>query len=167
MFAYKPLHPDAIPKALQKAERYRLLNEPEEAESICLDILAVQPANQEALVMLLLALTDQFRTDDGTECFARARELLSQFPGEYERHYYAGIIAERRGSAQLERSDPGGRGSAYHWFKQAMDWYERAEAVRPPHNDDPLLRWNTCARMIVKHRLTPPSVESYEPDLLE
>ena len=63
MFDLKPLNPDAIPKALQKAERYRLLNEPEEAESICLDILAIEPDNQQALVMLLLAQTDQFHQD--------------------------------------------------------------------------------------------------------
>ena len=70
-----PLHPDAIPKALQKAERYRLLAEPEEAESICLDVLAVEPDHHAALVTLLLSLTDQFRSDAG-ECYLRAKELL-------------------------------------------------------------------------------------------
>jgi hypothetical protein len=167
MFELKPLHPDAIPKALQKAERYRLLNEPEEAESICLDVLAVDSANQDARIMLLLALTDQFHTHDGADCFARAQELLPELPGEYERLYYAGIICERRGSAQLDRSGPGARSTAHEWFTQAMTWYERAEAVRPPHNDDAVLRWNTCARMIMKHRLTPAAAESYEPTLLE
>jgi hypothetical protein len=166
MFDLKPLNPDAIPKALQKAERYRLLNEPEEAESICLDILAVDATNQDARIMLLLALTDQFHTDDAADCFARAQELVPELPGEYEQLYYAGIICERRGSAQLDRSGPGARGTAYEWFKHAMDWYERAEAVRPPHNDDALLRWNTCARMIQKHRLSP-AAETYEPTLLE
>ena len=36
----KPLHKDAIKGALAKAERYRLLNEPAEAESICLDAVS-------------------------------------------------------------------------------------------------------------------------------
>ena len=55
MSELKSLHKDAIPAALEKAERYRLLNEPGEAESICLDILHVDPENQQAIVTLLLA----------------------------------------------------------------------------------------------------------------
>lgn len=169
MFDLKPLHPDAIPKALEKAERYRLLNEPEEAESICLDILAIAPDNSEAQVMLILALTDQFRTDHDAHCFARAKEALSQLTDEYDRYYYAGIICERRGSATLERRSPGGEGAAYIFFRQAMDWYEQAEAIRPPGNDDALLRWNTCVRMLEKHQLAPAAAatESFEPILLE
>ena len=65
MFELKPLHPDAVQAALARAERYRLLNEPSEAESICLDILAVEPDNQPARIMLLLSLTDQFDTAPG------------------------------------------------------------------------------------------------------
>lgn len=166
MFNLKPLHPAAIPKALQKAERYRLLNEPEEAESICLDVLAVEPDNQEASIALLLALTDQFRAGTCADCFGRAQEILPQLEGDYERRYYAGIICERRGSAHLDRGGPGAGGNAYGWFRQAMDWYERAEALRPPQNDDALLRWNTCARMIQKHHLAA-GAESFEPVLLE
>ena len=52
VFNLKPLSRDAVPAALIKAERYRLLNEPGEAESICLDILQVDPANRDATVML-------------------------------------------------------------------------------------------------------------------
>ena len=62
MFELKTLAAEAIPRSLEKAERYRLLNEPAEAESICCDILAVEPDNQQAIVTLLLALTDQFET---------------------------------------------------------------------------------------------------------
>ena len=61
-FELKTLHAEALPRALEKAERYRLLNEPSEAESICLDVLAIDRDNQAALVTLLLALTDQFET---------------------------------------------------------------------------------------------------------
>src|SRR5204863_4388070 len=100
MFELKPISSAGIPRAIAKAERYRLLNEPEEAESICLDILAVAPDNAEALVMLILALTDQFRSDHDAQCYARAKEVLPRLP-EYDRYYYAGIICERRGSATL------------------------------------------------------------------
>ena len=166
MFDLKPLNPDAIPKALQKAERYRLLNEPEEAESICLDILNIDPDNQEAITTLLLALTDQFRSDC-TECLARTQALLPRLQSEYERCYYAGIICERRGTAQIDKGVLGCRTTAYNWLRQAMDWYEQAEAIRPPQNDDAILRWNTCVRMVQKHELTPPAVENFEPVLLE
>ena len=76
----KQLHKDAIPAALEKAERYRLLNEPGEAESICLDILAVDPDNQRAIITLLLAFTDRFekgvwRQRDANERIAKPREI--------------------------------------------------------------------------------------------
>ena len=161
MFNLKTLERDAVPRALEKAERYRLLNEPEEAESICLDVLTVEPDNHEALVTLLLSLTDQFRSDAG-ECYLRAKELLPGLAGEYERCYYSGLICERRGSAHLDRGGPGSGGVACEWLMQAMEWYEKAEEVRPPGNDDSILRWNTCARIIMKHDLKVPE-EEYEP----
>jgi hypothetical protein len=166
VFNLKPIDPQAVPKALEKAERYRLLNEPEEAESICLDILAVEPENQLALITLLLALTDQFRTG-APDCFNRAKGLLPQLRGEYERHYYAGIVCERRGSALLDRAGLGSGAAAHGWLQQAMEWYEQAEAVRPPHNDDSILRWNTCARIIIKHDLRPSQAETFEPIMQE
>lgn len=166
MFPLKPLDPKAVPKALEKAERYRLLNEPEEAESICLDILTVEPDNQPALITLILALSDQL-AHACADCFTQAQALLPRLHGEYERLYYAGLLCERRGSALLTRGGPGSGQTAYEWFEHAMQWYAQAEALRPPHNDDAILRWNTCARMIMKHHLTPPPTEAYEPVLQE
>ncbi|HKB35514.1 MAG TPA: hypothetical protein VKD72_03610 [Gemmataceae bacterium] len=165
MFHLKPLDHDAVPRALEKAERYRLLNEPEEAESICQDVLAVEPDNQQALITMLLALTDQF-PGGAADSHGRAQALLPKLQNEYDRCYYAGIICERRGRARLDKGGPGSGGIAYDWLHQAMEWYEKAEALRPPHNDDTILRWNTCARVIMKHDLKPP-VESFEPILLE
>src|SRR5262249_56529563 len=104
----------------------------------CLDILAVSPDNSEALVTLILSLTDQFRSDHDAHCFARAKELLPRLAEEYERYYYAGIICERRGSATLERRSPGGEGAAYIFFRPAMDRDDQAEALPPPRDDDPL-----------------------------
>ena len=144
----KPLSLEAIPKALEKADRYRLLNEPAEAESICLDVLAADPENQRALVTLILALTDQFGESPLGLGERRCEDYLSHLRDEYERSYYYGVVCERRGkSAAIGRMS---RTAAYEWFRDAMDWYEKAEKIRPPGNDDALLRWNTCAR-ILKH----------------
>ena len=144
----KPISVESIPEAFAKVERYRLLNEPNLAESICLDILAIVPAHQQALISLLLARTEQF--GDGMSV-AMAREVLSQIKGDYERDYYAGIISERNGHAHLRHGGPGSTAAAYYAFREAMEYYERAEVLRPPGNDDAILRWNTCARIIMRN----------------
>jgi hypothetical protein len=168
MFDLKPISPAAIPNALLKAERYRLLNEPEEAESICLDVLAVDPDNQQALVTLILSLTDQFDTDLVAQCAARAHELLPRLRSEYERAYYSGIICERRGQARMKQVAPGAEAIAYGLLRQAMDFYEEAESLSPAGTQDALLRWNTCVRTIVKHGLAPWSEsDNYETAPLE
>jgi hypothetical protein len=164
MSDFKPISHDAIPLALEKAHRYRLLNEPAQAESICLDVLAVDPQNQPALVTLLLALTDQFTTGT-TECFHQAEAVLPQLHGEYERHYYSGIICERRGYARAVGGGPGSDTAAYVWVRKALDAYEQAERLRPPGNDDALLRWNSCLRLCQRYHLHPEPVEVYQPVL--
>jgi len=153
MSELKKLSRDAIPAALEKAERYRLLNEPAEAESICLDVLAAEPENQQALITLLLAVTDRFSKSYGVSD-TQAKQILTRIRGKYEHAYYSGILAERRAKAQLARGAPGCGHQAYEGFREAMDWFEKAEALRPAGNDDALLRWNTCARMIDKNHLT-------------
>ena len=105
-------------------------------------------------MVLLLAITDQFGQRDPDEA-RQARELLPRLHDEYDRTYYAGIIFERQARAILKRGTPGGGFQAYDWFRTAMDLFERAEAIRPPGNDDALLRWNTCARTIMRYKLTP------------
>ena len=146
-FELKRLSAAALPRALERAEHYRLLNEPWAAESICLDILAVEPAHQEALKVLLLARCDQF-AHDTSGAVQRARETLGELKGDYERAYYAGLILERRAKARLQQRAPGAGFVAYEWLRDAMTWYEKAEALRPAGNDDAVLRWNTCARMV-------------------
>jgi hypothetical protein len=161
MFEFKPLSLDAIPAALEKAMRYRLLNEPAEAESISLDVLRTDPENQQALVMLLLALTDRF--DKGYAVgVTQAQEILPRLRSPYEQAYYAGIICERRAKAQLHRGGPGCSFEAYDFLRDAMAWYEKAEALRPPGNDDALLRWNACARMILGNGLAPRTEEKVQ-----
>jgi hypothetical protein len=162
-FELKPLSPQAIPEALEKAHRYRLLNEPSQAESICLDILHIEPGNQPALITLLLAITDQFGTDRKP---ARAREVLEKLTSDYDRAYYAGIIFERSARISMGLALPGAMFKAYDQFVDAMRRYEKAEALRPPGNDDSILRWNTCARTLMRHReLQPEKVEKLQPVL--
>jgi hypothetical protein len=158
-FTLKSLCPEAIPAALEKAERYRLLNEPEQAESICEDVLAVDADNQEALRTLILALTDRF-ADPRPASPDKARQHLLRLKSEYHRAYYAGIIAEREGIAWLRSDRPRGGEAAYVCFRDAMAHFEAAEKLRPPANDDALLRWNSCARMIMKHGDVAPIDES-------
>ena len=123
------ISPASIPRALERAMRYRLLNDPEQAESICLDILEVEPANQEALVTLILALTDQFGVTEPPPTVAQVREYVDRLESEYQRHYYTGIICERRARAFLRR--PMGRAFAFEAFREAMTWFETGRGDPP------------------------------------
>jgi hypothetical protein len=160
-FALKPISPQSVPRAIEKAQRYRLLNEPFQAESIALDVLAVDPGSQAALAIYVLALSDQF-AHGPAGAVQRAREAAARLEGAYERLYYAGIVAERWGQVWLGAAAPGAREAAWSFLQEAMALYERAEAVRPPGNDDALLRWNTCARLIEAWRLEAPVGERAE-----
>ncbi len=160
MYELKPLSREAIPAALEKAHRYRLLNEPLEAESICRDILSAEPGHQEATVTLLLALTDQFE-ERPNPCLEQARQVLAQIRDEYSRTYHAGILSERRAKAQLKRGGVHAGHIAHDWFKEAMEHFEKAAAIRPAGNDDAILRWNTCARILMANpRLVPAPEET-------
>lgn len=150
MFELKRLSTSAIPGALAKAERYRLLNEPEEAQSICEDVLAADPSNFDAVRIFILALTDSFPNHDG-HSVTRAQELVVRLPSEYERAYYAGLVAERRARALLARTGPGRALPAGDFLREAMIQFERAEAVKPADNDDALLRWNACVRLFERY----------------
>lgn len=164
MFQIKPISKESIPAALEKAERYRLLNEPMLTESICLDILEADPENQKAIVTLLLAITDQFGTSLLSDANT-AKQLLSRLSDEYDKQYYSGLICERQGKAKLNKRMPDGGFVAYEWLRDAMYHYEKAEAIRPPGKDDSILRWNTCARLIMKHNLKPRDENNFEPPL--
>ena len=164
MYQLKPISIEGVPAALEKAERYRLLNEPGLAESICLDILEADPQNSKAIIISLLAITDQFSTSTSGDV-NRSRQLLPRLQNDYERNYYAGIISEREGMAILHRRTTGSQFAAYEWLNEAMGFFEKAEALRPPGNDDAILRWNTCARLIMRHHLQPINEKYVEPPL--
>jgi hypothetical protein len=147
-FELKSISVQSIPQALAKVERYRLLNEPVLAESICLDILAIAPDHQQALIFLLLARTDQFHSHAQSKA---AEEILPRITGDYEQAYYAGVIWERLGHARVRHGDRGVRTSASHNLRDAMTYYERAINYAPAGNDDAILRWNTCARALMQN----------------
>jgi hypothetical protein len=163
VFEFKLLSRDGIPGALAKGERYRLLGQPWEAENIYLDVLQVEPESQLALVGLVLALTDQFG-HSRSATVARAREALAQIQDSYERAYYAGIICERRARALLDQDRPGAASAVYEHLREALSWYEEAEARRPVGNDDAILRWNACTRLLRGHpELIPVAAERLQP----
>jgi tetratricopeptide (TPR) repeat protein len=134
-----------IAEALSKAEVYRYLNEPGEAESICRDILAVEPDNQPALRLLGLAITDQFG-GGMSDRYAEAENVFRSLTNEYEHIYHCGILHERKAKAQLKA------GRLPHTvlpiFEEAMRFFEDAERIRPSNNDDAILRWNRCVRLL-------------------
>jgi hypothetical protein len=165
-FTLKPISKEAIPRAVQKAERYRLINQSWAAESICRDILEIDPENQQVLVMLVLALTDQLAEGVHATIMKAVHETLPRITDAYQRAYYTGIVSERSGQAHLHRGSMGSGAMAYDSLRHAMAWYEKAEAIRPAGNDDSILRWNTCARLIASHAQVAPHTETaYEPAL--
>ena len=166
-YKLKAIQRDAIRSALDKAVWYRALNEPLEAESICRDVLEIDPENQEAIAALLLALTDQF-TRGLKSRYREAKDLAECLTSEYEKEYYSGIISERRAKVQHHQGTPGSGHLAYEGIKTAMAHYERAEKVRPVGNDDALLRWNACARLLMHSPdIRPETVPTSEPVELE
>ena len=150
MRAHRTINPESVPRALAKAERYRLLNEPRQAESICRDVLEVDAKNDAARHMLLLALTDQFDGKDAA-ILEQSKALCAEEPADYERAYYAGVIAERWGKAMLDRGFA--KHKVYELLDEALEHYDQAIAKAPKGNDDAILRWNTCLRLIERYGL--------------
>jgi len=166
-FELKSISENAIDSALEKAVWYRALNEPLEAESICRDVLVVDPDHQLATSTLLLALTDQFARGLGQR-IRESRELAKSLKSDYEKEYYAGLIAERRAKSQYDKGIPGCGHLAYEGLEEAMAHYEKAQKLSPEGKDDAVLRWNTCARIINGHPdIEPAPASQSEPLELE
>lgn len=166
MFTLKPISQDCIENALAKAERYRLLGEPNEAESICLDILEIDAANRQAQISYILALTDEIPQEPGS--FARAMEAIPRLASPYDRAYYFGIAWERRAKAAYAAGGRGPSSYLYDWIITALRFFEEAEKLRPAGNDSSILRWNACVRFLEGHKELAPATESApEPILSE
>jgi len=154
----KSISKASIPRALELAERYRFLNEPEQASSICFDILAIEPENTEARRTLFLATTEQFGQKPGTTVES-AEQIAQTMDSDYERQYYCGLARERWSRAKLQQGSH--TAMIVDGLRRAMQHYERAEAIRPPDNDDAVLRWNACQRLL--DRL--PKVDTHAPEV--
>jgi tetratricopeptide (TPR) repeat protein len=144
-YQLKRISTAGIAEAIAKAELYRSLNEPEEAESICRDILAIEPDHQFALRLLGLALTDQFK-GRGSDRYRETEQIFEDLQDPYEQLYYTGILYERRAKAQLSAGNP--RASVLALFEEALRLFAEAERLRPSGNDDAILRWNRCVRLL-------------------
>jgi hypothetical protein len=166
MFTLKTLKVASIPSALQNAERYRLLNEPSEAESICLDILQAEPDNQEALIMLILSHTDKFKTQL-YPAFDNALSVLEQLRDELSKTYYRGVIYERRANAHLNKNEPNSNNIAHDYYIKAMAEYEQILESNPNGNETAALRWNTCARILNENPNLNPSEQSREVEITD
>ena len=148
----KRIRPEAVARALERVERYRLLNQPRVAESICHDILAVSENNQRALIGLLLALTDQFGPEAKIGVNA-ALEYVPRLDSEYAQAYYAGIVWERHAKSRLNRSYPGSGFDAFDELSRALELFDRAHDLSPEDDDDAILHWNACTRVIDSNKL--------------
>lgn len=166
MFELKRLSPEGLDAAHRRALHYRLLNQPRLAESICRDVLAVDEGHRDARTTLILSLCDQFG-QDGAPRVQDVMALVPDLESPYDRAYYAGLVCERRAQALLDRGGPGAGTTAFEWFMDAMEHYGEAEGLRDPGNDDAILRWNTCARIVNSRSDVHPQDRDPTPQLLE
>lgn len=162
----KRLHTDSLPAALARARHYRLLNQPHLAESIFRDILEVDPDHEDAKVGLIMTLCDAFVSASSTPV-SEVLRMANELDDAYSRSYYSGLVCERKAQAHLDKGGPGAGALAYDWLRQAMDHYTDAEPLRPSGNDDALLRWNTCARILNNRPDVRPRAEDAAVHLLE
>lgn len=157
--ALKPLHPDEIPEALERADYYREHDESVQAESICHDVILADPHNQRAHILLLQSLCDRF-DKNYTVDFIQALEILPEIEDAYERAFYAGFICDHKAHALLSDPENGCRYDAYEYLTEAMECYEKAEKLRPGKNSEAKQRWNACARIITSNQLEPWPLEA-------
>ena len=152
----KKLSANELDSAVEKAVLYRALNQPEEAESICQDVIAVDPKHQNGLRVLGLAITDRF-DELAVGLFEEAMKIFGRLENEYDRVYHEGVAWERLGKAHLRRGEGHGALGA---IEHALEHYERADAIAPAGNPDPTLRYNRCVRLLQSHRLLKDAFES-------
>lgn len=165
MIELKTLTKQAIPSALEMAGHYRLIGEPDEAESICQDILSVDPDNQDALITRILSLTDRFTENGMSDAFEEARKTVNRLSDQYCKSYYSGIIFERRAKHHYNSGSPGSGRVAFGWYVKALYAFNDALSSCDPNNQDAVLRWNSCARFINSHPELRPEKDK-EPDML-
>jgi tetratricopeptide (TPR) repeat protein len=152
----KKLPAHELDSAVEKATLYRALNQPEEAESICHDVLAVDEKHQNARRVLGLAITDRFG-EIVVGLFEEAMKTFEKLESEYDRVYHQGVAWERLGKAHLHRGEGHGALTA---LEHAIEHFERAEKIAPSGNPDPVLRFNRCIRLLRTHKLLQDAFEA-------
>jgi tetratricopeptide (TPR) repeat protein len=140
----KRLKDKNLATAITLAKHYRDLNQPDEAESICRDVLEVAPDNVDALRTLGLAMTDRFGSH-WMSLFEDACAAFKKLPTDYERAYYVGIAWERYAKAQTEA---GRAHNAVHAFEQALGFFEEASKHAAKDDPAPILHFNRCVRAL-------------------
>ena len=150
---YHLIHKDSIYTVLDKARQYRSLREPDLSISICLDVFAIDPDNQDALVIYILALTAQYSHQHAKVQPKKIVEIIAKLKSEFHQIYYTGIFLERKARALLK--NPMSHSFAYEGLMEAIAKYELAEKISPKHCSDPILRYNSCLRTIEKENLQP------------
>jgi hypothetical protein len=167
MVELKKITTEAVPSAIDMAKAYRLLNEPQEAESICMDILAVVPDHQDAQITMLLALTDMFGSIGLNPSFDKAMAIVQKLDDQYCKAYYSGIVYEKRAKYHHMQGGPGSGEVAHDWFAKAMHAYGTALNSCDPDNQDAVLRWNSCARIMNSDPSVKPGDNSHPEMLLD
>ena len=150
---YHKIDKDSIEDVLERAKQYRSLLQPDMAISICMDIFAVDKNNQEALVIYILALTDQLSQSESKVHQKKITDSIKRLDSKFLQHYYSGIFFERQARSLLKHSMS--RSFAYAEFIEAIAEFEIAEKKAPEHCADPILRYNSCIRTIKKENLQP------------
>lgn len=146
-YSLKRLDDRNLTAAITLAKHYRDLNQPEEAESICRDVLTVSPKNEDAWRTLGLALTDRFPSAWMT-LFDEACAVFANLSVPYERVYYTAITWERYAKAQLES---GRAHNAIHAFEEALERFEEAAKLGAADDPAPILHYNRCVRALTTH----------------
>jgi hypothetical protein len=150
---YQIISQKSIPTVLKKARQYRALLEPDLAISICLDVFAIEPTNQDALVIYMLALTDVYSHQNIKPQPEKILKTIAQFESEFHQVYYQGIFLERKARAMLKSSMS--HSFAYEGLMEALELYQQAQKIAPEQCADPILRHNSILRTIDKEKLTP------------
>ncbi len=148
---YHKIDKDSIEDVLERAKQYRSLLQPDMTISICMDIFAVDKNNQEALVIYILALTDQLSQSESKVHQKKITDSIKRLDSKFLQHYYSGIFFERQARSLLKHSMS--RSFAYEAFIEAIAEFEIAEKMAPEHCADPILRYNSCIRTIKKENL--------------
>ena len=141
-YRVKRISTAGIAEAIAKAELYRSLSEPEEAESICRDILTIEPQHQ--LALRLLGLPDRSVHRSWVRSYREAEEIFQQLN---DRMNGTTTLGSRTSDARKRSSKPGNCLLTVQALRTGSYLSQRLRNS-PAENDDAILRWNRCVRLL-------------------